>query len=75
MKSITKLPAPRYIYFYENYHQEFLQRIEKAKAMLKECTVCPRECRIDRNHQLGYCRIGNILEYLLFSLILAKKDV
>ncbi len=57
---------PMYLRFYENHYQEFLERIEKAKSMLQECNVCPKECRINRNHQLGFCRIGNYVRVSSF---------
>lgn len=25
----------------------------------QECALCPRECHINRNERLGYCRVGN----------------
>ncbi len=28
--------------------EEFLKRIEKFKQIMKSCTICPRNCRIDR---------------------------
>ena len=35
------------------------QRVAAAGELLKECRVCPRECRVDRTAgQLGVCRTG-----------------
>lgn len=35
-------------------------RIDLAEAMLKECTLCPRECGIDRTSgEVGFCRAGD----------------
>lgn len=35
-------------------------RILKAEAMLRSCTLCPRECRKDRTAgQQGFCRTGD----------------
>jgi len=43
---------------------EFLEKIEKAWAGLKNCTLCPRECAVDRTAgELGFCRTG-LLPYV-----------
>ena len=34
--------------------------VREAEEILKECTVCPRECRVDRtSDQQGFCRTGD----------------
>jgi putative pyruvate formate lyase activating enzyme len=34
-------------------------RTEKAQALLRDCTVCPRECRVNRiNDETGFCKTG-----------------
>jgi putative pyruvate formate lyase activating enzyme len=39
---------------------EMKSRVELAEAMLKECTLCPRECRIDRTSgKVGFCGTGD----------------
>ncbi len=41
----------------------FPERIERAFSLLKECTVCPRECGIDRTRgEKGFCRAGDFPE-------------
>lgn len=42
------------------YREGMLQdRIDKAVALMKSCSVCPRECRVDRlSGELGFCRTG-----------------
>ena len=42
------------------YKEGTLQdRIDKAAALMKSCSVCPRECRVDRlSGELGFCRTG-----------------
>ncbi len=36
------------------------RKVEEAEEVLKECTLCPRECRIDRTAgEKGFCRTGN----------------
>jgi putative pyruvate formate lyase activating enzyme len=38
---------------------ELADRIERASALLASCTVCPRNCRVNRLHdERGYCRTG-----------------
>ena len=39
--------------------KKFARRIEQAKEMLRSCTVCPRECKVNRlENQLGFCKSG-----------------
>ena len=36
------------------------ERIEKAHAILAECHLCPRECRVNRlENEVGFCRTGS----------------
>ncbi len=36
------------------------EKINKAEAILKKCSLCPRNCRIDRTAGMrGFCRTGN----------------
>jgi putative pyruvate formate lyase activating enzyme len=45
---------PSYIGLYEK--GELNQRIQLLKGFLKECQLCPRECRVNRlNGEIGYC--------------------
>ncbi len=38
---------------------ELKERVEKAKDLLKECKVCPRECNVDRlSDKKGFCKTG-----------------
>jgi putative pyruvate formate lyase activating enzyme len=38
---------------------ELEDRTEKARALLRDCTVCPRECRVNRiNDETGFCKTG-----------------
>ena len=37
--------------------------LEKAEALLKECTLCPRRCSVDRSvGEEGFCRAGGLPE-------------
>jgi putative pyruvate formate lyase activating enzyme len=37
---------------------ELDERVEKLDALLTDCTVCPRACRVDRHLELGDCATG-----------------
>ena len=37
---------------------ELSERVRKLDALLADCTVCPRECRVDRRIELGECATG-----------------
>ena len=35
------------------------ERVDAALALMKECSLCPRECGINRlDDETGYCRTG-----------------
>lgn len=38
--------------------EEFDEKIEAGKKHLTQCTLCPRECGVDRTKELGYCQAG-----------------
>jgi putative pyruvate formate lyase activating enzyme len=47
--------TPSYLDLYEK--GELNQRIQFLKEFLKECRLCPRECRVNRfNGEVGYCK-------------------
>jgi len=49
--------VPSYISLYEN--GELGRRVESLKEFLRECRLCPRECRVDRlKGEIGYCKAG-----------------
>ncbi|MBM4128744.1 MAG: radical SAM protein [Nitrospira sp.] len=36
------------------------EKVKEAQEILKECALCPRECRVDRtSDERGFCRTGN----------------
>jgi putative pyruvate formate lyase activating enzyme len=37
---------------------ELANRVRTLDALLTDCRVCPRECRVDRYHELGTCATG-----------------
>lgn len=46
-----------YISLYES--GELAERTDRAYDLLQSCTVCPRQCRVDRTRdENGYCRTG-----------------
>ncbi len=48
---------PGYLGLYES--GELDRRIESLQEILKSCTLCPRQCKVNRlNGELGYCRAG-----------------
>ena len=52
--------VPSYICLYEK--GELDQRIQLLKDFLKECRLCPRECRVNRlDGEIGYLQAGSEL--------------
>jgi putative pyruvate formate lyase activating enzyme len=48
---------PSYIRLYNQGHLE--GRVQRAIQLLKECRLCPRQCKVDRIHdEKGFCRTG-----------------
>jgi putative pyruvate formate lyase activating enzyme len=47
--------------YLETHHRGVLQaKIDAAYEILSRCTLCPRNCRVDRHHgELGVCRTGD----------------
>ena len=37
---------------------DLADRASRLDSLLNDCTVCPRECRVDRRHQIGECGTG-----------------
>jgi len=56
-RSDTEDRTPSYIALYES--GELARRIEALEAILTSCTLCPRNCRVDRTRgEVGVCRAG-----------------
>ena len=54
----VKGPYPIYKGLSEN---DWKEKIEKAKALLQSCRLCPRECEVDRTAgEKGVCRAGGV---------------
>ncbi|NLM40027.1 MAG: radical SAM protein, partial [Firmicutes bacterium] len=47
--------------------EEFAERIKAARKHLAECALCPRECRVDRTEEKGYCQAGVELKVSSFG--------
>jgi putative pyruvate formate lyase activating enzyme len=48
---------PSYLKLYRE--GELSRRVEKARALLEKCLLCPRQCQVDRFHgEMGFCRTG-----------------
>lgn len=48
---------PGYLHLYKS--GELFTRIEKGKALLQECQICPRRCRVNRlENKPGVCKVG-----------------
>jgi len=51
--------TPAYLKLYEENRSVFKERIEEALGILKDCTVCPRDCHVNRiEDEHGKCRTG-----------------
>lgn len=51
------MPSPSYISLYRS--GELTRRIEQALGILHACTLCPRQCGVDRAQGIaGFCRTG-----------------
>jgi len=52
------------------------QRIYESRLLLKDCTLCPRGCRVDRlSGTLGYCRTGAIAEIASYGPHFGEESV
>ena len=60
-------PAPVYL---ETYARgELDAKIEQLEAILDECTLCPRECGVNRNKgERGYCNSDRQLKLSLIHI-------
>jgi uncharacterized Fe-S radical SAM superfamily protein PflX len=57
MKSEQRRFTPGYVRLYES--GELAVRVARAREMLRACTLCPHECRVNRlEGERGRCRSG-----------------
>ncbi len=51
---------PAYLQLYKS--GELFSRIEKGKALLQECRICPRRCKVNRlEDKCGVCKVGRLI--------------
>jgi putative pyruvate formate lyase activating enzyme len=49
--------APSYLKLYRE--GKLQDRIDRAAELMRDCSICPRECHVDRlSGELGFCRTG-----------------
>ncbi len=59
------MPKENFVPAYRKAYEKglFPDIIQKAKDMLESCTVCPRNCGVDRTkHEKGFCEAGYLPE-------------
>lgn len=53
--------VPAYLKLYETDRAVFRERIDEGLKVLEDCTVCPRDCHVNRmNDEHGKCRTGRL---------------
>ncbi|BBO80335.1 radical SAM protein [Desulfosarcina ovata subsp. sediminis] len=63
---MATIPLPAYIGALERGTLEKQARL--ASAALKQCTLCPRRCKVDRTREkLGFCRTGKLARVASFN--------
>jgi putative pyruvate formate lyase activating enzyme len=66
--------VPAYLKTYE--HGQLKEKAEEALSLLASCTICPRNCHVDRlenNH--GMCRVGRYARVSSFFAHFGEEDV
>jgi len=54
---------------------ELQNRVSEARAILKSCRLCPRECEVDRTaNEKGYCRTGILPVVSSYSPHFGEED-
>jgi len=54
---------------------DLAERARALDALLADCTVCPRECRVDRRVELGVCATGADAVVASYSLHFGEEPV
>ena len=54
---------------------ELEERSRQLDAMLSDCTVCPRECKVDRRLELGTCATGAEAAVASYNLHFGEEPV
>jgi len=64
---------PSYLKLYENGLLE--ERIEKAREIMRECVLCPRQCHVDRTAgETGVCETGDRACVSSFNAHFGEED-
>ena len=67
--------------FVPAYHRTYeegrlKEKVERALASLVDCTVCPRDCHIDRlANRFGVCKVGRLARVASFFPHFGEEDV
>jgi len=56
---------PNYLSLYKS--GELNKRIEKFQELLSDCTLCARNCHVDRNKDVGWCKTGRLAKISSYS--------
>jgi putative pyruvate formate lyase activating enzyme len=54
---------------------ELQQRAKQLTSILEDCTLCPRNCHVNRNTELGYCQVGRNATVASYSPHFGEEDV
>jgi putative pyruvate formate lyase activating enzyme len=64
---------PSYMALHES--GELRKRVQTALDMLRDCTVCPRRCRVDRTAgELGFCGTGRKARVASYNLHFGEEE-
>jgi len=55
--------------------KEFDQRIKDLYKVLENCTLCPRNCKVNRKKEKGYCQAGIFLKISSFFPHFGEEEV
>jgi putative pyruvate formate lyase activating enzyme len=72
------LPRSEFVPAYVRTHEEgrLKEKVERALASLADCTVCPRDCHIDRlGDKFGVCKVGRLARVASFFPHFGEEDV
>ena len=66
--------VPAYVRTYEE--GSLSEKVERAVASLADCTVCPRDCHINRlDDKFGVCKVGRLARLSSFFPHFGEEDV
>ena len=66
--------VPAYLRTYEEGRLQ--EKVERARALLADCTVCPRDCHVNRlDDRFGVCKVGRLARVSSFFPHFGEEDV